>query len=268
MIPKARSIRSSAVDSLLGAAALALVVLAPCAAARAAGDAEEAKRSFERAETAYRLGKYVEAIDAYEAAYRALPEPAFLFNIAQSHRQQYLVDKELTHLQRALALYRTYLREAKDPPNRETVAKLIDELKGILVAVEQEAQRKRPGKLTLSGETAAGAEVRVDGTTLGPAPLSREVTPGAHFVQVQRAGFRPWSKTVTVESGVELRVEVSLERAQRESPAAAATTSKPLYKRWWFWTIIGAAAAAGTGTAIYFGTRDTGGPALPTIDLR
>jgi tetratricopeptide (TPR) repeat protein len=116
------------------------LLLAPAAAL--ARDVEEAKRHFQRAETAYKLGDFKEAIRNYEAAYRAMPEPAFLFNIAQAHRQQYNLDKQTRHLHKALTLYKTYLRESQQAPNRKTVLNLIDELKQILSAVEDRAARE------------------------------------------------------------------------------------------------------------------------------
>ena len=61
----------------------------------------------------------------YEAAYRAMPDPAFLFNIAQSQRQQYYQDKKPGRLQKALSLYKSYLREMPKVQNRETVRKIL-----------------------------------------------------------------------------------------------------------------------------------------------
>ncbi|MCA9671349.1 MAG: PEGA domain-containing protein [Myxococcales bacterium] len=248
-----------------------LVVLSGPTAARA-GDAEEAKLHFNEAETAYRLGKYEKAIAEYEAAYKALPDAAFLFNIAQSYRQQYLIDKKVGNLQRALALYKTYLRESKTPPNRTMVLKLIEELKSVLQAVQSESNRQpKQGKLIVDGASARGAAVSIDGKHVGTAPLTRELSPGSYLLKVEREGYAPWSTTVSVAAGATVQVPVtlrSLAGSDGGAGGAAAATSRPVYKRWWFWTIIGVAVAAGVGTTVgVLATRDSG-DGLPQIDLR
>lgn len=46
-----------------------------------------AEDEFNKGNTAYNLGKWDEAIDHFTKAYEALPQPEFLYNIAQAHRQ-------------------------------------------------------------------------------------------------------------------------------------------------------------------------------------
>src|SRR5262245_16353046 len=45
-----------------------------------------ARADFEQAEKAFNVGRFDEALRHYQAAYDQLPLPAFLFNIAQCHR--------------------------------------------------------------------------------------------------------------------------------------------------------------------------------------
>lgn len=248
-----------AVAGLLG-----LVILS--AEARAA-DEEEAKIHFDKAQTAYKLGKYAEAIREYEAAYRAMPDAAFLFNIAQSHRQQYRLDRRTKHLQKALTLYKSYLREMPLAPNKETVQKIIEELKSLLTAVEDQTQdEKKKARIMLRGDQAQGAQVTIDDKVAGTIPLSLEVEPGVHLVKVTKEGHEPWSTSVNVEPGGKLDLPVML---QRTTPTdGTRQTETPVYKKWWFWTIIGAVAVAGAGTGIYFATRGDEIPPYPQIDLR
>src|SRR5258708_35106472 len=63
---------------------LALVLTVVGTAAHA--DKTTAKDKYEAAERAYTLGQFKKAIELFTAAYEELPEPAFLFNIAQSYR--------------------------------------------------------------------------------------------------------------------------------------------------------------------------------------
>ena len=80
-----------------------------------------AKTHYARGTSYYNLGRYGEALAEYEAAYLAVQDPPFLFNIAQCQRK---MGKD----QEALAAYRSYLRVAPNAPNRPEVQKRIAEL--------------------------------------------------------------------------------------------------------------------------------------------
>jgi tetratricopeptide (TPR) repeat protein len=84
-----------------------------------------AKAEFERAEKAFNLGHFDDALTGYQAAYEALPLPAFLFNIAQCHRN-------LRNREQAVFFYQRYLSLAPDAPNRPVVEELIAEQKRLL----------------------------------------------------------------------------------------------------------------------------------------
>jgi tetratricopeptide (TPR) repeat protein len=79
-----------------------------------------ARAHFEQAEKAFNVGKFDEALTNYQKAYEELPLPAFLFNIAQCHRN-------LGNNEQALFFYQRYLSLQPDAPNRKTVEDLIDE---------------------------------------------------------------------------------------------------------------------------------------------
>jgi len=253
----------------LSAVVLSSLLLGYVGPARA-DDAEEAKRYFVKAQTAYKLNKYIEAIENYEAAYRALPDAAFLFNIAQAQRQQYALDKKVDRLHKALALYKAYLRDMPQAPNRNTVMTLMEELQKWIQAVDNRRDADdRPGTLTLRGDTAAGAMVLMDGKELGPMPLSRKVPAGPHLLQVRRPGFREWSTSLTVAPGSQVELPVILQ-PETTAPTPTPPKSTPVYKRWWFWTVIGVVVVAGAGAGVgaYYGTRGESVPAMPTVDLR
>jgi hypothetical protein len=75
-------------------------------------------------------------------------EPVFLFNIAQCHRQ-------LGEYEEAANFYRSYRREAANPPNREDVDRLIAEMDR--AAAERRA--KQPPTGTRSPEQAKSTEI-------------------------------------------------------------------------------------------------------------
>jgi len=64
------------------------ICLALCSTnVQAADKKTEAKLLFKRAQLAYKLGKFENALGEYSKAYEMLPLPGFLFNIGQCHRQ-------------------------------------------------------------------------------------------------------------------------------------------------------------------------------------
>ena len=66
----------------------------------------------------YNLTEYREALGDFAEAYRLKPDPAFLFNIAQSYRQ-------LGESEKAAQFYRNYLRESPGATNRSDVERFI-----------------------------------------------------------------------------------------------------------------------------------------------
>src|SRR5437868_3375157 len=86
--------------------------LALCGVAAAGPDEDTARELTRRGHINYNLGHYLDAVRDYEEAYRLVPDPTLLYNVAQAYRQA-------GKLERALNLYRTFLREA--PPNHPSV---------------------------------------------------------------------------------------------------------------------------------------------------
>jgi len=85
-----------------------------------------AKALFDRAEKAYYLGRFREALALYSKAYDTLPLPGFLFNIGQCHRM-------LKQYEKAIFFYKGYL-QASDASNRKMVLGLIRDLEHRLAA--------------------------------------------------------------------------------------------------------------------------------------
>src|SRR5437667_6957916 len=103
--------------------ALALFAAAPV---RAEDKGAAAARSlYMQGTAAYNIGEFAEAVEKFKAAYKLRPEPAFLYNIAQSYRH-------LKEHSQALFSYRSYLRSAPNAPNRAEAELHIKELEAIL----------------------------------------------------------------------------------------------------------------------------------------
>ena len=59
-----------------------------------------------------------------------------------------------------------------------------------------------------------GAEVLLDGRTIGRAPLvERDIEPGEHVVVVRASGHREWERRLEIEAGVQLLVEATPDEA-------------------------------------------------------
>ena len=136
-------------------AMLALVTLALAAAPRGAHAEDKAtraaKRHFKKGEKLFALGRFDEALLAYEAAFEAKPLPGFLFNIGQCHRN-------LGDYDAAIFSFRKYLKLSPDAENREAVLEYIDELEAAK-ARDEEAKRRR---MLVEAEPEPGPE-RPDG---------------------------------------------------------------------------------------------------------
>ncbi len=84
-----------------------------------------AKSRYEQGLKLYNLTDYRGAREAFKAAYLAVPEPAFLFNLGQCARM-------LGETEEALRLYRNYLRAAGEVAQRAEVEQLIADQETLL----------------------------------------------------------------------------------------------------------------------------------------
>jgi tetratricopeptide (TPR) repeat protein len=112
---------------------LLLGVLGAAGVARA-DNKTAARESFREGTRQYDLNEFKLALDAFKRAYLQYEEPAFLFNIAQCHRQ-------LGEKPEAVKFYRTYLRKVPAAQNRDEVERIIATLEA---AIEQSVKAKPP----------------------------------------------------------------------------------------------------------------------------
>jgi tetratricopeptide (TPR) repeat protein len=96
---------------------------------------DAARAKFDVGRKEYRLGNYDEAIRVWKEAYLLYDDPNFLFNIGLAYRDK--GDHE-----QAVKFLKNYLREAKNPPNREQVQQRIAELERLIS--ERKANAERP----------------------------------------------------------------------------------------------------------------------------
>ncbi len=100
----------------------------PAAPAPAPGTPEaevEAKRLYQDATKSFQLGEFGPAIEGYKAAYKLVPKPFFIYNIAQAYRL-------MGDFKQALFFYRSFLNALPDASNRAEVEGRITDLEAQL----------------------------------------------------------------------------------------------------------------------------------------
>jgi tetratricopeptide (TPR) repeat protein len=148
---------------------------------------EQAKAKFTEAQKAYHLGEFQRALAAYTEAYRLLPLPDFLFNVAQCHRQ-------LGNAESAAFSYRRYLelatkaRGGRPPENGPLTLELISEMEE---QVRQEKVRRQAPRETAKKSTVASQGKEAGARQVKPAapgPLT-PVPPVAPAGAVEQGGL-------------------------------------------------------------------------------
>jgi tetratricopeptide (TPR) repeat protein len=117
---------------------LALLLASAAAPAQAQGysnPVEAAKDLATQGAARYEVGLFDDALKLYEQAYKLHPIRALIFNIAQCHRQ-------LKNYERAIFLYRSYLRGNPDATNRQQVEEIITELERLVQEQKKAASIK------------------------------------------------------------------------------------------------------------------------------
>lgn len=173
--------------------ALACALSVPAVAR--ADAAAEARAHFEAARAAYRQADYTTAITEFEAAYAAKPSGVIRYNIAQCF-------EKLGDIPGALLNYQRYLRETPHAEDRAVVEKAIANL-------ERRLQARGVQQLTVFTRP-TGAAVTVDGKAHGQAPVSVELSPGAHQVDLVLPGYETTRREVTVAADKSLELDVAL----------------------------------------------------------
>jgi tetratricopeptide (TPR) repeat protein len=139
--------------------------------------AEHAKAFDAAARAHYDLREYAAAVADYRRAFEALPDPLFLFDIAQAYRQLHDCDN-------ARAFYRAYLRDLPGADNRSKVETFITEMNAC--AHDAAAPAPAPGRrgTFYAGVAAAAAGLVVVGTGVY---FSFEASDRAHDLELQCA---------------------------------------------------------------------------------
>jgi hypothetical protein len=158
-------------------------------------DEAQAKKLFESANTAFEAKRFAEALELYRQSFAKVPRPSVLFNIARTQ-------EELGDYPAAWMSYQRFLQIADEDSRRRPDAEArLAELQGKI---------ELPVRIV---SVPAGAAVTLDGEerVLGVSPLTVKVRPGRHLVGLRAPGRQPKELELTVQIGVDNRLEVVLE---------------------------------------------------------
>jgi hypothetical protein len=147
---------------------LAAVLLVVASAGIAVADEATARQNFDAGERAYNLGEFAKAVELFKQAYDQWPEPAFLFNVAQTYRQIGDCKQALFFYKRFISLKEQDTKKPLRPQLKEEVEKRIGELEECM---KRELAAKPPQQLDNGGTTTTPASTGNTGAgTTGTGP--------------------------------------------------------------------------------------------------
>jgi tetratricopeptide (TPR) repeat protein len=120
----------------------------------ALADKSTARQAYDKGVKQYNLGEYEAALKAFTDAYDEFPDPTLLYNLAQCQRQ-------LGHRQKAITLYKSYLRETDGKTQN------AGEVKRLIALLEQDVAREEAAKKQPSSSTPPQ-----DAQTAAPSPAN------------------------------------------------------------------------------------------------
>jgi hypothetical protein len=104
------------------------------------------------------------------------------------------------------------------PKGTEITAYIDGDREFALAAPPVEAAVPQPnatqsGTVTFRSEP-DGADITVDGKFVGTTPSSLQLTAGDHSIEIAKAHFSPWKRTMTVTAGSSANLSATLDKAQ------------------------------------------------------
>jgi tetratricopeptide (TPR) repeat protein len=220
-------------------AAAVAVVLVLGGPARAAEHGKDARKVYDEATAAFGLGRYAEAAEKYEQAFSLRPDPALLYNAAQSYR---LAGNKA----RALELYRNCLRLYPDFPN-------ADDARNHVASLKKQLEDEQRAATTPAAAPRAPAAPPAPVTPLPPAPAASVApAPSAMPPPVLAAPLPPSSSPAGTPP---LVTDASVPTVS--STGTGGDENRPITQKAWFWVAVGVVIVGAGAVAIALATSGT-----------
>ncbi len=164
---------------------------------RTAPDLDSARELDQAGVRAFKEGRFGDATRLFRAAYRRGAPVSELWNIARC-------EERMDDGERAAKTIEEYLAQRDLGPTERAEGER-----------ELRALSSRPSQVTIT-TVPSGAVVVIDGKqTVGPTPLSVELSAGQHSISVQHEGFATEVRPLTARFGRAIIVSLDLARASR-----------------------------------------------------
>lgn len=169
---------------------------------------DRAKQLYEQGVSAFREGRYSDAIDKLLEADHVMPNAAFSYNIA-------LVYEKMGDERSALRWLRNYLRQSAQPnADAATVAKVRK--------LESALQSQGLQQVSILSEP-PGATIQLDGRALGITPFTTEITPGIHRISLTLEGYESAQRDFELRPDRSTDVAFALVTRPQALPLAASS---------------------------------------------
>lgn len=173
---------------------------------------DRARLLYEKGVTAYREGRFYDAVDIFLETNRLYRDPKFSYNIGKSF-------EGMGNQASALRYYREYLRRLPDAPDAR-------EVEGHVHQLEQSLSQKGIQQLTVLS-TPDGAIVRLDGQAVGVTPWTGETFAGKHRVLLEAAGYQALESVVELDPHRARDFAFELQKSPENPACNALGTPKP-----------------------------------------
>ena len=187
-------------------------------AALTAAQKDEARQHYVAGARKFDMAKYDEAAQEFGAAYEIIGDPVILYNIAQSYRLAHHYDKALT-------FYRSYLRRAENPRNRDEVERRITEMNDVISQQKKASEAPPTGTLPSAAQkpapqTAAPVEPTRPAATAPEATTPAPPSPVLRYIGFAAAGLAVAALAVGgAMSGLAAKASGDVESASQGSMA-------------------------------------------------
>jgi hypothetical protein len=197
---------------------------------------EAASEAFARGKQLYDSRSYVEAIASFEQAYRLRPHFMVQCSIARCYE----------HLNKPIDAVRHFKRCLDEGGSKTSLAKSVGESVARMEARICNVEIESPGK---------GGTVFINGKDRGKAPVSVQLNPGTHVVEVRRDGAKTATATVKLFGGEQRTLTLVPVDLTVTTPATQPVVVKPKKPRRglapaWFWTAAAVTAALAVTTTV------------------
>ncbi len=181
---------------------VAMTVIAAVGPARA-DSSGDARSHYEAAQRLYDDGKYDEAIDEFELAYRKKPHPNVLYNIGQAYERLLDYDASVRAFERYLAE-----SDASDP-RRKVVENRLRVLRGLPARISVTTV---PDHLRATLRDENGATLQV-----GETPYVFSAPAGRYEIMLEQLGWQTEHHRITVDIGQPYFYQYRLERSMADA---------------------------------------------------